>query len=375
VSAVSAAPDVPPVPAIPVIHTIPRRPVASSTAEIPSPHSAAINALLLRPVSPIPQQTMLEQSEQVESRTSGESEGTRDRSNPMTPSRPPSSAGSLAQIRLEAPVPARTYDYHLTELLSSRPTKTPQGEENNVTDRNQAPLQIETSPSALSAGYVSGGSPDTIVSPSASQLARLNSRFGRPSSRVLGDPSRRGSSTFTQPQFASPMPQDNISRRVPAPNVPPYMTQQYPSAAAVNVNSPVESSTYMPVSYPPSRNLSWRGNPGPTRHVQPPAPTLRPRIQRLDTIHSVTSQGDQATHFRSIAGFEVLRKPSRAERSAALNIQQAKRRGWSGTRKSKKRERDGASSAGWTDVTRNSYGDGWDEAVRDKKGKAKCAIM
>jgi len=67
----------------------------------------------------------------------------------------------------------------------------------------------------------------------------------------------------------------------------------------------------------------------------------------------------------------MMRKPSRAERSAAINLEQAKRRGWGGTRKDKKKKknRDGASSAGWTDVTRDSYGD------ETKKKGSKCVVM
>ncbi|KAK8088926.1 hypothetical protein PG997_003887 [Apiospora hydei] len=49
----------------------------------------------------------------------------------------------------------------------------------------------------------------------------------------------------------------------------------------------------------------------------------------------------------------LSRRPSRARRSAARNVQDAKTRGWAGRRKQKKAEKelDAASSAAWTDVT------------------------
>jgi hypothetical protein len=65
----------------------------------------------------------------------------------------------------------------------------------------------------------------------------------------------------------------------------------------------------------------------------------------------------------------ISRKQSRAERSAAKNIADAKRRGWNGRQKGskkgrgkgKKRERelDAASSAAWTDVTSTSMASGF----------------
>ncbi|KAK7970554.1 hypothetical protein PG996_001017 [Apiospora saccharicola] len=68
----------------------------------------------------------------------------------------------------------------------------------------------------------------------------------------------------------------------------------------------------------------------------------------------------------------LSRRPSRARRSAAKNVQDAKTRGWAGRRKQKKaHENDAASSAAWTDVTWAS------NAPRDgKAGKgSKCTVM
>lgn len=376
-SAASAAAEAPHVPAIAAVRTIPRRPVASTATATPPLHSAAINALLLRPVSPMPQQTVSEEIEKVGSKTFEKSEGTRDSSNLLI-SRPPSSAGSarsLAHSKLELPILLRpNNEHHPTELPSSTPIITPQDEGNDVEGSNKIPRSVEASPTALSSGDILDGSPDSVVPPSAIQLARLNSRRARPSSRMLIDPSRRGSGSISQSQPSSPVPQDNnLIRapvlRTPSPINPPNLTSPIIPAHA---DSSIESPSFSPMSYPPPSNLPWRSNTGPLSSAQ----TTRPQMQRLDTIESVASQGDHSTHFRSAAArFGISRKPSRAERSAALKIQQAKRRGWRGTRKNKKKDGDGASSAGWSDVTRDLYLDDWDETTPDKKGKTRCILM
>jgi hypothetical protein len=69
----------------------------------------------------------------------------------------------------------------------------------------------------------------------------------------------------------------------------------------------------------------------------------------------------------------VARQPSRAERSAAKNIKDAKKRGWRATRKQKRS--DAASSAGWSDVpTVGSDMRGWEDPKQKKAGK-KCRVM
>ena len=77
------------------------------------------------------------------------------------------------------------------------------------------------------------------------------------------------------------------------------------------------------------------------------------------------------------------RQQSRAERSAAKNIKDAKKRGWRASMKKEggsngKKEKwgDGASSAGWTDVSTQS---GMRSVSRfgEREGKTggKCAVM
>lgn len=69
----------------------------------------------------------------------------------------------------------------------------------------------------------------------------------------------------------------------------------------------------------------------------------------------------------------VNRRPSRAERSAAKNIMDAKKRGWTAKHKKQKKKKkaaDAASSAGWTDI---SIGSG--EKEKEKEKDRKCIVM
>ncbi|KAK3310555.1 uncharacterized protein B0T15DRAFT_41967 [Chaetomium strumarium] len=177
---------------------------------------------------------------------------------------------------------------------------------------------------------------------------------------------------------------------------------------------------------PPDRHPSERRAetpilaPVPHRpRPQTQASILRPPAQdRLDTIYSSSSAppGQQGAVRLSVppipsapgstsTGFSrripsLSRKQSRAERSAAKNLADAKRRGWTGrskSRRKKKKERDfdAASSAAWTDVTvgaysvrsgfmghgggGGNYGNNNGEAVRGlkaEKGKdRRCVVM
>jgi hypothetical protein len=59
-----------------------------------------------------------------------------------------------------------------------------------------------------------------------------------------------------------------------------------------------------------------------------------------------------------------------------MNIKEAKRKGWRGTmrkKKDRKKDRDGASSAGWTDVSKDSVYNGIRRKRKDKGGK--CTFM
>ncbi|KAK0618156.1 hypothetical protein B0T17DRAFT_592027 [Bombardia bombarda] len=110
---------------------------------------------------------------------------------------------------------------------------------------------------------------------------------------------------------------------------------------------------------PPGRQTSGRRAETPLlapvpRHPRPTtqAAVLRPNMERLDTIYSVASNGQTAAGPSNLGGTaapgstssttrvpSLNRKQSRAERSAAKNIADARRRGWAGRSKSTKRRK------------------------------------
>jgi hypothetical protein len=371
-----AATAIPSIPVMPgLTYQIPRRPVPSAEPDRnlmnpgPDPSNTHSEPLVAQPA-------VTDVSRRADSRTLQQWEGMVEPSRNLDVSRP-STGSSLTQTRLDAAVPLRPNDDHrLTELPPSTPTKTPPSSPPDehiqpVESNRPSSLRVETTPAT---GPIESAHDTSIAGfsgPSPSQLARLNSRSGRPPNRVLNDPSRRGSGTFAQPNFGSPIHQSSPIARVPVPNAHARAgSHQYrqvwaPPTIPTIPGSP-ESPAHSPAGFSPSNIQSRQGGFAPVRQASSSTSNLRPRMQRLDTIHSVTSQSEPATHVRSLS---MMRKPSRAGKSAAINIEQAKRRGWGGTRKRKKKDRDGASSAGWTDVTRDSYGD------ETKKKGSKCVVM
>ena len=368
------------IPAIPAMHSltyqIPRRPVPSA-----EPDRRLMNTVSdpsdMYSESPVAQPTVTDSSRRADSRALLQWEGMAETSRNLDVSRP-STGSSLSQTRLDSPVPLRPNEEHrLTELPPSTPTKPrasslPDEHVQPVESNRPSSLRAETTPGTGPTESAYDSSIARFSGPSPSQLARLNSRSGRPPIRVLNDPSRRSSGTFAQPNFGSPIHQNSPIARVPVPNTnaragsQPYRQVWAPPTIPTIPASP-DSPAHSSVGFPPS-NIQYRqGGFVPVRQPSSSTPNIRPRVQRLDTIHSVTSQGEPATYVRSLS---MMRKPSRAEKSAAINIEQAKRRGWGETRKEKKKkDRDGASSAGWTDVTRDSYGD------ETKKKGSKCVVM
>ncbi|PNH44104.1 hypothetical protein VD0004_g3484 [Verticillium dahliae] len=146
----------------------------------------------------------------------------------------------------------------------------------------------------------------------------------------------------------------------------------------------------------PNRRTSGRGR-GETPILAPIPRHVRPAIERLDPSYvppanaggSITDPRSSSSRFmpswlsapstvsngRQSHG-SISRKPSRAERSAAKNMQDAKRRGWGGSKKRKKRKKqpdfDVASSAAWTDVSAASQGN---MPGRGDKADKKCVLM
>lgn len=122
-------------------------------------------------------------------------------------------------------------------------------------------------------------------------------------------------------------------------------------------------------------------HPGPGN-----GPSSRPTAERLEGLYSDNSshkkrmgRGLLAPWRRSpsvspgVVPVGVGRHGSRAGRSAAKNIKDARKRGWDpekSRKKKKKKDRDyeAASSAGWTDV---STGSAWKDNMKDKK----CVVM
>lgn len=384
---------IPPVPILPApVNQIPRRPVGLSLA-LPASSSRPISSssmlqpvsplypptssstsgpsaqdpVMLQPVSPLYQPSALNISPIPENSVLEKLEGAAE-AGPDPGSRPSTGSASLTQFRLDAPVPPRpNEDHRMTELPPTVPQQQP-----GMEDIEQlSPPQLET-PLAISVPNGAERPQPGLDLPSASQLARLNSRSGRP--HALSDPSRRGSGTYPQPQYGSPNRQNTPPRRVPVPNLPPHGnspgSRNYPPPQPQYAYS---SPSHSPVhNYSPSHNPSHRNN----NQILPRQPSTsaqhlspRPRMQRLETIHSITSDSGPPTGPMKPQG--VFRKASRAERSAAINIQQAKERGWRGTvkrDKRKKKDKDGSSSAGWTDVSKES------RAEDNKKG-TKCVVM
>ncbi|KAK1754935.1 hypothetical protein QBC47DRAFT_301795, partial [Echria macrotheca] len=167
---------------------------------------------------------------------------------------------------------------------------------------------------------------------------------------------------------------------------------------------------------PPDRRISGRRAETPIlapvpRHPRPTAQAvLRPTVERLENITSGAqgSSGGVTGYLMPPGGAgsgsvssgarvaSLNRKQSRAERSAAKNMADAKRRGWAGRSRSKSKKKkskqkepdfDAASSAAWTDVTNFShrslgFGRGSSSSTggpaagqQGKVDKGKCVVM
>ncbi|KAI9781288.1 MAG: hypothetical protein M1839_006081 [Geoglossum umbratile] len=131
----------------------------------------------------------------------------------------------------------------------------------------------------------------------------------------------------------------------------------------------------------PSRSNNTRRSPrAPPSHGSSNAssssstePQRRETLTRLDSIHSVPSRNTSSRSRNREPGTAPRRQTSRAGRSAAINIKQAKKRGWvKKTRASRGGSEWGGSSAGWTDETNESA---MGTEGRGEEGGGKCMIM
>lgn len=222
--------------------------------------------------------------------------------------------------------------------------------------------------------------------PSSSQLASLNHRVSQ------GNP-RRLSGGY------------HVARRPVGSLDGDYLSHSLPSALATGPSSLTQPEFDQPLIIstprgvtgafdPPTRQTSGRRSETPLlapvpRHPRPvPGSGQRPTVERLETIYSIaSSQGGNhvptalPAHQPAPAWLNappvpvtrtsptVNRRPSRAERSAAKNIKDAKKRGWTGKgKKKKKKAADAASSAGWTDISTGSVD-------KDREKDKKCVVM
>ncbi|EGZ77143.1 hypothetical protein NEUTE2DRAFT_78286 [Neurospora tetrasperma FGSC 2509] len=224
-----------------------------------------------------------------------------------------------------------------------------------------------------------------LPAPSQDQLRRLNSRSGAP---------RRLSGGFhPPPDFLG----DDLNNR----SAYSQPASRRPSAVE---DVPLIVSTPQGVSGafdPPGRHASGRRGDPPLlapvpRHPRPQTQSAvignRPTVERLETIYSVASTGansnaagglglDIPTATRSLStstngatrATSLNRRQSRAERSAAKNIADAKKKGWMGGRsrtksvKEKKEKKvkgkkqkhgdhlDDDARSTWTDITSHSF--------------------
>ncbi|KAI9654554.1 MAG: hypothetical protein M1829_000910 [Trizodia sp. TS-e1964] len=181
---------------------------------------------------------------------------------------------------------------------------------------------------------------ETLPSPSATQLENLHNRY-----------SLLSTNTHSRPQPAT----SPIYSQSPAPRA----AQGALTHSSRNSNPPLHPS-------PSARHRSTINRALNRRPVS---------LRRLDTIHSVASRAPSQHSRERSRDFTVPpvpgRHPSRAGRSAAINIQEAKQRGWS--KPKRKRKKNGGvwddTSEAWTDVTARSLED------EGGKGNAKCLLM
>ena len=389
------------------VNQIPRRPVGANSGNTtgsftPSP---AMRATLQQPVSPIPQPQP--RNETLDRRLldwEGSTESNRvSASSALNDTTLATSSAGLTRGRMEQDVPPRPNDDH---RLSEPPPPTPilqnhrerlESEPEPLARRSEtaptrtAPREMDEEPlpiwrragTAPAATSQPASAPTTsgVVMPSADQLARLSSRKGRPPGHILSDPSRRNSGTVS-PHRMSVGGHSNTPSWGSMQNTPPRLTQEHPfrstpprAVVGAHASSASRSNTgYSPSHSPYSSSPSRRISAGHSRQGSSSSPNLRPPLQRLDTIHSMTSNGEPSP-FIGQKAMTLGRQPSKAQRSAAKNIKDAKKKGWRASmKKEKQRYGDTASSAGWTDVSTVSGMDSF-APEKDKKTGGKCLIM
>lgn len=390
------------------INQIPRRPVGvptNDTAALPSPPPVMI-ATLQQPISPVPQ-TTFSSDNSMDRRLRGWEDASE--SAPVEDSKAAPSSPGLNQDFTDQQILQRSTQEHYSSepappasgvqnrrntiepqpYLTVRHSEIPQEHQPSPLQRRAETLPTNRSPQMLSDAPLpiwkrsdtapvnstrsvsgpasSSASGNGFSSPSAEQMARLNNRSGRPTSIV--DPSRRLSGSHINPQrSAGSSPHRQTWSLIQGPPDRLRTEQESfsvaPRAATGAHGSPVHD--VRPFASPPQTHRNSQSLNLPTNGQQ------RASMARLETIHSATSQQEPSAYYSQKA--TVSRQPSRAERSAAKNIKDAKKKGWRQSmrgEKKKKKDRDVASSAGWTDVSEMN---GVGRNGRKKDG-GKCVIM
>ncbi|KAK7951290.1 F-box domain-containing protein [Apiospora aurea] len=233
--------------------------------------------------------------------------------------------------------------------------------------------------------------------PSPNQLSALHDRQHNLASRPT-------SSYFHTPRVPigrNPQDQPPSSNRLglhanfsstsaPAPELPLIIST--PTGVSGAFDTPDQAGTQDTLAEP----VLHAPVPRHPRHILDVDDPNHPVAECLETVYSSTGNGSRSTTVHQGPNGQPLavppppsssqltssslrhhtslsRRPSRARRSAARNVQDAKTRGWAGRRKQKKAEKelDAVSSAAWTDVTWAS------NAPKDgKAGKgSKCTVM
>jgi len=385
----------------PPTHQIPRKPVGADASNIVEVHSApaeVARATMHQSIQPAPQPVT-----DSLGRLLGDGETTTEaREVPLSDMSLTSAPSGPTRERMEEEAISHPSEGHnITELPQD--TSVQQHGHEDVQSQPASPLRrSETAPSARSPAStgdelmpvsrtntapVASETLDTsintttrsrIMSPSADQLARLNSRSGRPAGIV--DP-RRLSGTFTQPRGTSRTQRHSWTSSQHTPLVPSSEQDFGPSppSAAVGARRSLARSntTYVPSSRPyapPSASFSRRisiNAPSHHRHTSSGS-SLWP-VQRLDTIQSANSTAEPSPWpLQKPIPVGVSRQSSRAERSAAKNIKDAKKRGW---RASIRKESNGKNKGKAADGTSDSGMKRIMGRERRKKHGAKCAMM
>ncbi|KAI1213856.1 uncharacterized protein F4807DRAFT_409376, partial [Annulohypoxylon truncatum] len=196
--------------------------------------------------------------------------------------------------------------------------------------------------------------------PTPDLLARLHRRQGS-----TGAP-RPASGSFQFPRVPVGSRSQRDSRRysgIPEIQPPPADPDQpLIISTPTGVSGAYDTPGYLDGGRGPSEPILHAPVP---RHPRPTsgAHLLRPTVERLETISSINN-GEQPPSTSLRHHTSLTRRQSRARRGALKNIQDAKLRGWTGRRKSKKKDKET-----WTDVT-------WAAAVapRGLSKDKKCAV-